>query len=47
VCSDAIDHLRQGYLGRKADLKVLQSIYAFVQSRPTPPPITDIPLLAP
>jgi cytochrome c553 len=25
----------------------LQSIYAFVQSRPTPPPVKDIPLLAP
>ncbi|HYS24914.1 MAG TPA: cytochrome c, partial [Vicinamibacterales bacterium] len=25
----------------------LQSIYAFLQSRPTPPPVKDIPLLAP
>ena len=25
----------------------LQSIYAFLQSRPTPPPVREIPLLAP
>jgi mono/diheme cytochrome c family protein len=25
----------------------LQNIYAFLQSRPTPPPVKDIPLLAP
>jgi mono/diheme cytochrome c family protein len=25
----------------------LQAIYAFLQSRPTPPPVKDIPLLAP
>jgi hypothetical protein len=25
----------------------LSKIYAFLQSRPTPPPVKDIPLLAP